>query len=1789
MKTWFSPVLWDTDPETMTNRFLITIDDEVQGRSGYSLHLGAGANGWHEMQYTLPDLYNGDDNFLHEIEVLHTNAAGGGVTLTAERRVKAWPTQAGPHIDIVTPPEFDSDGKKFEIILPDNCSSGSTNRQYTIKVETDLAAQHVWLEFPNDPVTVTPYDSTTNALTGTVSVWSGSNRVEGVGVALIGTVSVVYGNTTVTGSNTFFTTDLEVGNRLSIDSNVVSVAGITNNTQLRITHPYPGSNTNDVATMILPSFNTELSVGSTLMIGAQVMTVTGILSSSNCIVTPAYPGAEASGLTAYRIDGNPQTVGDKRNWLFLWENMEAGNYWFGAHCNTNEASDATVSASTWRNTTVIFREMVATNSTLDWDDDGLSNGAETIPTNLPPTNAEAWDNGDVHIWRVNGRTDPLRPDTDGDGLPDGLESGWRTADLGQTDTNEDTNCDGFANFLPDYDPPFFNTVPDNNGLPEYVFYASRTDLIHGTLTDPNNPDSDYDGIPDGVEDRNRNGWVDGDGNPLQPDQENPWADRQKEGDWPDGKWDSAWTETDPNNSDTDGDGASDGYGEDVNYNGWIDGDTDSNRTWAVGESWEETDPLNPDTDGDGLPDGWERRYQFDPLDSGDTNKVHMWSGDPITSVEHGANGNPDGDLIVVLGVTNDYVNYLELQNGTHPRQADSLDPPPEGSIIVGPGAPIGVINGVTNYQEFMDWTWDDLLILDEYEGGGPNNQLGDVYKGWDGWDESRDIVAFYAHDGGDTGSGDGNFYFRVDFYDLRAQAEEGNLDLYIVIDVGDDTQGEKALPDDVDAETRMGWEAVVAVYQSGQGTVYVDLDPSNNSTEVGQNLGSFGVVGRGQDAPDGFIDAYYNAELDAMECSISRKALIDAGWSGSGASNFSYQVYTTKDGTSNSPVGNGDIGGRNDIRDSIYDDKIAEDYWFDQGSIDDILYSWFKGTDRTGRAKVATLIHGNQAIKPGSQIQDLINNGQGAGYHRPVAVHEVFEQPLNLHITPTLASAIQWASADPAAGKPWVDGPALNAKIAELIDANVVYLLGSTFSDHMLPYFTYDYNRDNEELARQYLERIYDTTIDTNTAVFWPPERLLDYDVFAKIRDMGYTFTLCDQDTHLFNWIGRTESLIDGAYRINEFRKSDADGGWAGRCFVINNLASSYRFNTTDNGLDMALRSLLNRKARSGVNDQVVTLLSSWSDFVDNADADAYDLNIRWLANRPWTPIVALEQITRGEVEASWGAEAGTFGGGWWAEWRDENVAVSNKQSYNWLNHATQENFNNWYVGQDGVEEGLQEKKFDIRPGTQMTNRYGMLYFGNSVVKDAWEAVNSISQSNLSELARATLHASVFQTAFHDETDHDTRRYSTGQYLYPATDYNPLAMFAQNAQSQSRFAAVYKHVDDWSALAESVATPQAVAQDVDLDGEDEYLLYNDRLFACFEATGGRLVGAWIRDVLDDSIYQALGNFVGYSGTNVEFEGESNVYDDGSVQAYRTSGLKDWWDDTDKKNYVNHQYSVTPASQGWQFTTPDATISKTVTLAAGERKLEISYSTSGKTVYVRHGVSPDLAALLKDGQGMLTVQDSGGVLRLSNTNYGTTVEAVIGYSDTGHNATWQSTATDEDMSKVDFATVPMRNQAQTHQVEIYGTGNFSFSLGFDAYPSDWDGDGLPNVYEDARPAFLDPYDDSDGTNDHDGDGVINSDEWISNTDPDNDEDYLRLTDADGVTAGFVVRFPAKPDRVYTISYDNDLIDAPGWSNATPTAITVPTATNYTWIDDGSTTTPHPTNTPHRFYDVGVSLP
>lgn len=1810
MRVRFSKSIADpfTEPQ-LKDRFLVRINGSAQPKN-FTIDWNTTPN-HHDLLFTLPDLFNGDTNYLHNIEV--TCLTAGNVLLQAFRVIRAYSAAVGPFVSIVMPPEVDSVGRPYVITLLDVASPTPEQRSHPIVVDTDLSASNVWIEFAHNSGSAVLLSNVQNQIAGLIDVVNGNPLIVGRDIALSGTVSVALSNKLVSGTGTLFTNQVRVGNALRIGGVDVTVTQVVSQTQLYIADPFPTNSLTNVAATLLARFDVELQVGQQIRISNHTLTVASVLNRTNLTATTPYPGATASGLTAFRIDPNPRQMNSNRmKWEFLWTNITApGVYTFFARVDTNGVTN-TVEASATRNVTVVFRQIVEPNpADDDDDDDGLYDTWETSPTNLPPTNPESWNNGDVHIWRAFGRTDPLSPDSDGDGLPDGLEVGWRVP-LSATDTNVDTNGDGWPNFRSDLDPPFFNTL-DNFGLVPGVNSAAeggdRTRLVRGSMTDPNNPDTDYDGIPDGIEDANRNGWVDGDGDPLAPN-EAPSLSRN----WPNDRIDPGeiWKETSPTSADSDGDGLSDGYGEDKNFNGYVDIGLADPVTGVVtmllanadvpkiggplsryidrpalfaaypNAVYLETDPLLYDTDGDGLPDGWEVQYGLDPLDSGVIGQRSLRTGLIITSTVHGAYGNPDGDFI--CNTTNEYYNLLEFINGTNPRWPENCGAPPEGSIVIGRGTNVlGVINGVTNWGEFIDWTWDDLIVLDEYEGDGPNNQGGDLYLAWDGFDTSRDIVAFYARDGGPDS---GEFYFRVDLHDLQPLAEEGNLDIYVVIDTGNPLAGEMALPDDVDLVTSMRWEVVVAAYQSGQGAVYVDTNPTSNSTHVahGGNLAAFGVERRDQNHPTGFRASYYNSELDAVEFSISRQALLDAGWIGN-ISSLNFQVFTTKDGTCNScgpggRPGPGDIGGRNDVRDTIYDDHVAEDHWQAQGQIQNALVHYFNKGTFAGRAKVAFVVHGNQHILPGSEIQRLINNGQGAGYHRLLAIHEIYKKPVNLHITPTLASAIQWASVDPSFGTPWRDGPSFNQWIRALAQTGTVRLLASTFSDNILPYYTPQYIADNDALAREFLQHIYGVSFGAGS-VFWTPERVLDADVFSKISALGYQATLLDQDTHLFYWLGRTESLSQGGYQINQINGV--------KTFAIHNFASTYRFQNHDGGLNMPLRGILNRRARAWAQDQILVLFSNWEDFGSMANANAYDRNIRWIANRPWIEIVALEDVLNGQVDLN----RDGAGDAWTVI--NRGAVATNKLSHNYIQHATRGNYDNWYVGLPGAEHGLMTNRFEIRPGVRIGTEYGMLYVGG-IVSQAWNYVLSMADTNLGKLARSVLHASAFQTAFHDEDNTNLERFSIGTYVSPDTTFDNLADFAKHAQSQTRFARQQCRVDAWAAIAHTITAPQAVAEDVDLDGEDEYLLFNDRVFAIFERIGGRMVGAWTRDLLSGRVFQAIGNPVSYSGSETEEEGDFNAYTNGAIRAYRTSGLKDWWATKGGGTtmYVNDLYTFTYWTNGWRAVSSDGDITKIITLAPKSWRFRVEYQLaggmSGQTLYVRHGLSPNLYDLLLNGQRTLgPVVTNNGILTLANTAYHFTVTADIGYSDAGHNAAYNPAAVDHPQRGTNVFTLNMRNQAQTHQVELFGTGTFAFSIGLRAAMSDWDGDGIPNMIEDLY-SFLDPSNPADAAADPDGDGVPNVHEWVMNTAPNDPSDYLRWTLLAPTNAGgFTLRFPSKLQREYRVWYansgpHNDAV----WIQATTNAIPG-TGNTIIWVDDGSLTAPHPAVATNRTYQIRVNLP
>jgi outer membrane protein OmpA-like peptidoglycan-associated protein len=199
-------------------------------------------------------------------------------------------------------------------------------------------------------------------------------------------------------------------------------------------------------------------------------------------------------------------------------------------------------------------------------------------------------------------------------------------------------------------------------------------------TDPNNPDTDGDGLNDGEEFKTYFT------SPLNPDTD---GDNLKDGQ------EVRNYKTDPNKADTDGDELLDGDEISTYKTDPLNRDSDQDKL-NDGEEVKVTltDPLNEDTDADKLADGDEvNLYKTDPLNSdsdgdglNDGEEINMYRTDPL---------NPDTDG----GTVSD---FIEVNRGTNPLNPDD--------DVVKIDAPI-VLEGITFETGKSDITPESAIVL----------------------------------------------------------------------------------------------------------------------------------------------------------------------------------------------------------------------------------------------------------------------------------------------------------------------------------------------------------------------------------------------------------------------------------------------------------------------------------------------------------------------------------------------------------------------------------------------------------------------------------------------------------------------------------------------------------------------------------------------------------------------------------------------------------------------------------------------------------------------------------------------------------------------------------------------------------------------------------------------------------------------------------------------------------------------------------------------------------------------
>ncbi len=294
----------------------------------------------------------------------------------------------------------------------------------------------------------------------------------------------------------------------------------------------------------------------------------------------------------------------------------------------------------------------------DTDEDGLKDGDEVLVHKTDPKRKDTdWDSLSDGDEVNQHKTNPLLADSDGGGVLDPVEIfDGSDPNLAADDAGRDLDGDGLSTT---YEQLVSATEPmdpdsDGDGLADG---QEAFPLLDHLVTVPTDADSDDDGVLDGAE-----GGVSPDGDPgnvqggtsplrfdtdldgLGDGLERGLAAPQKSAKSPGATAGGLFVaDTDPTSvtnglmGDTDGDGLSDGA-EDADHDG----------KWDKAQG--ETDPAVYDTDGDGMDDGWEVAYSGPvgegppllPLDPTDAQKDN--DGDGLTNLaeykvqKHDANG-----------------------------------------------------------------------------------------------------------------------------------------------------------------------------------------------------------------------------------------------------------------------------------------------------------------------------------------------------------------------------------------------------------------------------------------------------------------------------------------------------------------------------------------------------------------------------------------------------------------------------------------------------------------------------------------------------------------------------------------------------------------------------------------------------------------------------------------------------------------------------------------------------------------------------------------------------------------------------------------------------------------------------------------------------------------------------------------------------------------------------------------------------------------------------------------------
>ncbi len=635
------------------------------------------------------------------------------------------------------------------------------------------------------------------------------------------------------------------------------------------------------------------------------------------------------------------------------------------------------------------------------------------------------------------------------------------------------------------------------------------------------------------------------------------------------------------------------------------------------------------------------------------------------------------------------------------------------------------------------------------------------------------------------------------------------------------------------------------------------------------------------------------------------------------------------------------------------------------GEVQDELVA--TNAERRGDHNVAFAQHGNQGLTYttvfwGEKGENASYAGDPAnpddGFDELLDAHDYYNLPGNFHMAGTLITGAEWHD------------PAFNDSLVNGIAEGWVQMLTSAYAQHIMPFVYDDMNSWSVYIHRQLTNHYYGQW----PTVAWVPER-----VWLESPDNDGNGILADA------------CINDGTLK-DDFYDNDVDAVILDdyvHCGYLNDAYNDHHVYVIDNGLkvlpmDNDFNGQMGYDAGAamstiwgGTSDEIILYGNDWE---VAAEVAGFDVTHPSALNNY---IYVLQQCSLYNTEIS--------------VWKLDDVISSFPSTSITLQNGTYGLLGEWYGYGGGNNDWYCT--WASYTGDDNLDAHDPKWGYQGAWQYAYNKIAAGPDNDLSQSAWYVMMSMLHETGWHDSGEIAGWEHRYSNHIKNANPFSEAALWAED---MGTYATDATGCSLW---------------DIDEDGGDEAVIWNDRVMAVFETIGGK--ANWIF---------AKGSGYGYSVV-----GNDNVYWAETAgdwnETNHTAGLSDvsvGGIDREHDDYSFNVVSSSGTTVELELTHSGGAVVKTVSLTLGDPYLDVIYDVGGETAYIKSGWTPDLVDLIWDPE-LTRVWDpgTGSYCGQRNTSSGATAAYVLGGGGASHNTT--STAT---LLEVD---------------EIVGTGQFEFYI------------------------------------------------------------------------------------------------------------------------------------------------